>query len=382
MRNLRRKWDRRFVLALSWFFFIGLLEWSHASNAPREHEYPREYEYIDEIERDYPLRKFKPLQITNVRGDISVQGWSFDKLRIKVRKKVLTASPMKATQLLSAIDYRYSALESNLEISTQYGKNLSIEERIKEKAGPKVRLEILVYAPSQLKLQLWGVDGDLNLKNWAGSAEIRARAGLVHVENFKGNLVTLTCVSCSAQFQQVRGSIRSSTGQGKVELSQVQGGKVYVETLGGAIQLSEVKGEQLYTSKQGSIQGRVIQGNVEFHAENSTIAFDEFEGHLSGYLDKGSIYAQVKKWKAIEQSVIETLAADVSLVLPREFSSTLDVWSKQGNTEIQFPVVLSSESEAVGPSPTGRILGRVRAGGPLLRVFSETGSIKLHRETP
>ncbi len=361
-------------ISLVWLLFFGMSQNSHAAEATREHE------YIEEVEKDYALRQFKPLRITNVRGDISVQGWSLDKLRIKFRKRVVSSSPIQATQLLSTMDYRYSPNESSLEISSQYGKDLSIAERIKEKENPKVRLEIVVYAPSHLKLNVWGVDGSLILKNWGGLAELRSHSGLVRVENFKGEAVSVTCESCSAQYKTVRGSIRSSTGKGAVELSQVEGRNIYVETLDGAIQLFEVVGDQLYTSRQGSIQGRFLKGKVEFHAEDSKVSLSELDGFLSGYLEKGSLQAQVKSWKPTDQAMIETLAADVDLTFPRLFSASVDVWSKQGSSEIRLPLVQEADLPMSGPLPTGRMMGRVREGGKLLRVLSETGSIQLHSE--
>jgi hypothetical protein len=340
----------------------------------------REYEYVEEVERDLPLRQLKPLHITNVRGDISVHGWSLDKLRIKFRKKVVAASPIQATRFLSLMDYRYVSSEPSLEITSQYSKDLSIGERLKEEDHSKVRLEMEIYAPSQLKLQMWGVDGALNLKGWTGLAELRARAGVVRVEGFKGDTVSLTCESCSAQFKQVRGSIRSATGGGSVELSQVQGGHVYVETIQGSIQSADVKGDQLYTTKQGLIQGAGLKGKIEFHAENSTVSLADIDGVLSGYLESGVMNAHVKSWRASDQATIETLAADVNLTLPREFSATVDVWSKQGKSEIQFSVVEAADPNVMGPLPMGRVYGRVRQGGQLLRVLSDTGALRLRRE--
>jgi hypothetical protein len=155
---------------------------------------------------------------------------------------------------------------------------------------------------------------------------------------------------------------------------------VYVETIQGSIQSADVKGDQLYTTKQGLIQGAGLKGKIEFHAENSTVSLADIDGVLSGYLESGVMNAHVKSWRASDQATIETLAADVNLTLPREFSATVDVWSKQGKSEIQFPVVEAADPNVMGPLPMGRVSGRVRQGGQLLRVLSDTGALRLRRE--
>ncbi len=340
---------------------------------------PKHYEYVEETERDYSLKHLKPLHITNVRGDISVQGWSLDKLRIKLKKKVLTSSPILATRLLSTMDYRYTSDGAILEISSQYGKGLTIEERLKERGRSNVHLEIQVFAPSRLNLHLWAVDGQLSVKNWAGSADLRSRSGGVKVDQFKGEQISLICESCSARFSHVKGSVQSLTGKGISELSHVRGKRIYVETVDGAIQAKDVSGDQLYSSRSGLIQGDVLQGKVEFNAESSNISLERLDGFLSGYLEKGSVKAQVNRWAPKDQATIETVAASVELLLPVSFSANLDLWSKQGSIEVKYPVVPAGDTFASGPTQEARLLGRVRDGGELFRIFSEVGSISLRR---
>ncbi len=340
---------------------------------------PKHYEYVEETERDYSLKHLKPLHITNVRGDISVQGWSLDKLRIKLKKKVLASSPILATRLLSTMDYRYTSDGPSLEISSQYSKGLTIEERLKERGNPNVRLEIQVFAPSRLNLHLWAVDGQLSIKNWAGNADLRSRSGGVQVEQFKGEQISLICESCSARFSHVRGSVQSLTGKGISELSHVRGKRIYVETVDGAIQAKDVSGDQLYSSRSGLIQGDTLQGKVEFNAENSKVSLDRLDGSLSGYLEKGALKAQVNRWAPTDQATIETVAASVELLLPASFSANLDLWSKQGSVEVKFPIVPTGDTFGSAPTQDTRLLGRVRDGGELFRIFSEMGSISLRR---
>src|SRR5947209_1464148 len=101
-------------------------------------------EYQDEIERDFPLRSFGSLQLTNLRGGVTVQGWTQDKIRVRARRTVIADTPEASKSLLSALDFRYHVTSGDVELAAEYGQGLGIEERLKERKQPRTRMEMLV----------------------------------------------------------------------------------------------------------------------------------------------------------------------------------------------------------------------------------------------
>ena len=264
-------------------------------------------EFVEESEKDYPLRSMVSLQVLNAKGDVNVQGWAFDKIRVKIRKQVDVDTPEQAKRLLEGMDYRYRISDEKVEISNQYGNNLSIEERIQERGNAKSRMDVTLYAPSKLKLMMWSIDGRINLKSWNGKAEARSNSGLIRMEGVKGDNINVVCSSCSAYLKNIRGNLRCSGRSGLFSLNNITGKTIFAETESGGIKLSHIQGDQLYISQSGSINGQFLGGNIEYHANQATVDLREISGFLSGDTESGSMNGTVKEWKSKEEALIESV---------------------------------------------------------------------------
>src|SRR5688572_15115416 len=111
-------------------------------------------EFSEEFEKNYPLRSIARLHIRNAKGDITVQGWAHDKIRIRIKKLADVESMEMAKPLLDGTDFRYIVSDENIEISNQYGSGLSIEDRLKERENKATRIDMMIFAPSKLDLRV------------------------------------------------------------------------------------------------------------------------------------------------------------------------------------------------------------------------------------
>jgi DUF4097 and DUF4098 domain-containing protein YvlB len=180
--------------------------------------------------------------------------------------------------------------------------------------------------------------------------------------------------------KNIRSSIRIVGGAGQLELNQTHGKFIYVEADSGAIKLFRVSGDQLYVSKRGSIDGQFLSGKVEFSAEEANIDLREISGFLSGNVETGNITAKVRAWKFLDKAVLETQKGNIDLTLPRNFSGDVDFWSLNGNTQVDFQVQKVQDQAAIGPEPANHLVGRIREGGELLKLFSEYGDVLVFKE--
>jgi hypothetical protein len=339
------------------------------------------HSFTFESEHDFPVRMIRPLEVSHVKGNITIHGWSLDKVRVKVKKVVLAQNVQEAALLEKGVHFRYSVHPKSIELGTQYGKELSIEQRFREREAPRISLEMEVYAPTSLNLKVLAVGGQTRLKNWSASAEIRSHTGSIEVMNMRGDRLSTLCESCQTQIQSVRSQkVRVISREGGIVLQQVQAQDLYGETDQGKIQLFDIKGHQLYVTKSGPIEGQSLEGKVEFQGTSGGVILKDVSGFLSGSLDSGSLNAQVREWKFMDKGVLESRTGDLELRLPVGFSGELDVWSVQGKASLDFPLERSLDSSALGPQPLSRLRGRVREGGELLRVFSETGNIRVKKD--
>jgi hypothetical protein len=340
------------------------------------------HEFHDEIERDFAVRSIAQLQVTNMRGDISIQGWSLDKIRIKARRKALASNAEEAKRLFSAVDFRHQASNSLIELAAEYGRGLSLEERLREREHPRTSMEMTVFAPAGLKLKIWGVDGKILVRGWSASVDVRDSTGSINIESVKSGGASVLCPSCAIRIRSVRGPVRSMGGSGNIELSDVDSRLVYVETEAGSISASQVRGEQLYVTKSGPITARELSGRIEFHAGDGPVRITDSSGFLSGRTTGGSIHAQMRDWKFADKAVIESVQGEIELKLPLDFSGEVDLKSGTGTTELGFPVEITDERTVsrggIVPSRSpGQITGRVGEGGELLKVSSTRGNVRV-----
>jgi hypothetical protein len=365
------------ALSSLWFCPSVLAEVSEPAPAPSVAAVaPREFH--DEIERDFALRSIGQIQITNMRGDIAIQGWSLDKIRVKAHRKALASTPDEAKRLFSAVDFRYKAIDGLIELSAEYGRGLSLDERLREREHPRTAMQMTVFAPAGLKLRVWGVDGKIIVKGWSTAVDARASSGAINIENVKSGGASVLCPACSIQLKSVKGAVRTMGGTGTIQLTDIDAPQTYVETGSGAISAFRVNGEQLYVSKDGPISGRELAGRIEFHGGSGPVEILESTGFLSGRTTAGSILARMREWRFADKAVIESIGGDIRLSLPADFSGDVDLHSGLGKAEIGFPVELSEDRpRPEASSSPGRITGRVGEGGELLKIFTSRGKIQV-----
>ena len=333
----------------------------------------------DEVERDFALRSIGDLEISNTRGGIVIHGWSMDKIRVKARRTMKTENAEEAKKLAAAVDFRYRELDGNIELSAEYGKGLDIQDRLKERANPKASMEMVVYAPANLKLRVWAVNGAVHVKEWRAPLEARTDSGPIQIEDVRAETVSLLCPSCEMSVKNVHSSVRCMGGSGPINLNAVNGKSIYVESNSGQQQLKRVSGEQLYVSKDGGISGSLLQGRVEFHTLSGEVSLTDGAGFLSGSTDSGNIDVKMLQWKFADKALIESVKGSIFLTLPSSFAGEVDLWSLYGHTHTGFTVAAISDNPVFGPEPANHLQGRVGQGGDQLRVNSQFGDINISK---
>jgi hypothetical protein len=337
-------------------------------------------DFTDDFERDFTLRSHGPLQITNLRGDIVIQGWPLDKIRVKAKRRARAGTLSEAKRLFSAVDFRFSAAEGQLELAAEYGRGLSLQERLREREQPRTGMQMIVYAPASLKLRIWGVAGKITVKNWDAPVDVRAATGEINIDGVKSGGASVLCPGCSMQIRDVVGPVRCMGESGDLKLTSIDGAQVYAETVGGSLTATKIRGEQLYVTKEGRFIGRELNGRIEFHAGSGAVEITESSGFLSGRTTTGDIVARMREWEFADKALIESVRGDIRLSLPPDFSGDVDLFGGKGPPEVGFGVERPAhEARLAVTQPSKRIVGRIRDGGELLKVFSAQGRVRVVR---
>ena len=207
--------------------------------------------------------------------------------------------------------------------------------------------------------------------------ELRSSSGEISGEQLKGPHVSCLCQSCEVHLKNARGSVRAMSQSGSLFLEGVNAGDVYLESASGGVFIQNTRADSvLLVTKTGSISGKTIQGNVEFHTQQGSVSIAGLSGFTSGKSDSGNIEIQSHSWVFNDNALIESQKGNVTVSMPSGFAGDIDVWSKRGHAEVDFPLKRSAEP-SLDPN---HWIGRIgEEATELLKIFSDSGNVKLIR---
>jgi hypothetical protein len=291
----------------AWVILIASLISSMAIADPVSPVGPTTFPLEEHFQREYDLRSSGELEISNARGDVQIEGWAQDKLRVKAIRRASGKNADEAKALLSATDIRFQNIDKGFELAAEYGRGLKIEQRLEERQNPRTSMDLSVMGPARFPLRVWATNGKVGIHGWTGPVEVRTAKGPVRIESSRG-AVSVLCEDCAVTVHAVQASVRCMGGAGPIELSDVRGPQIYVETDSGAVNVEGVEGEQLFVSKTGQIRGKNLSGRIEFHTREGNVEISNSSGFLSGRTVSGSIRASMREWKFLDKAIIESIS--------------------------------------------------------------------------
>lgn len=344
-------------------------------------------EGVRETEKEVPLRSVGTLQLTNAYGPVSIQGWSLDRIRIKIRKHWKTQEPVvyaraqplpaELVKKLDRLDVQIHPQKNRIEVIGSVGSGLGLEEKLKFRKEELPMLELQIRAPSHLALQIFSSHpAGVKVSAWNSNLEVQAKEGTIELNEIASKTALISCESCALSGRALSGVFRVSNRSGSIDLRGVKSEDCFLETQDGAITLRELRGQAQVVSDSGEIRVNRFVGEVEFKTRSGNVHFSEARGSVFGSTETGDVHAEMRDWRAPEKSSIQSDSGSIHLTLPDFFAGELDVGSETGKVHMGFPLMNSREKEVYGPMPPNRFKGVVGNGlGELLKVFSKTGSV-------
>ena len=175
-----------------------------------------------------------------------------------------------------------------------------------------------------------------------GSGSITIRGIEAHVNADTG--------SGSITLENIGGSVRADTGSGSIRADGVAGA-FNADTGSGSVYLMQTApGDVSVSTGSGSSELRGVVGALHAEAGSGRIVV---EGRQEG------------RWK------IDTGSGSVRIDLPDDAAFDLDAESRSGGITIDHPLTVT------GAVSKKHVKGQVRGGGPMLRVDTGSGSIRV-----
>jgi hypothetical protein len=161
----------------------------------------------------------------------------------------------------------------------------------------------------------------------------------------------------------------------RIELNVPREIRSDIRTGDGSITVSDLRGNTRLTTGDGRIEANALDGSLQARTGDGRVRVQGRFDSLNLHTGDGSIEADVNAGSRMASEwTIRTGDGHVTLRLPSGFSAELDVHTGDGHIQSDLPVTASG-----GRYREHELRGKLNAGGPLLVVHTNDGSIRLER---
>jgi len=161
-----------------------------------------------------------------------------------------------------------------------------------------------------------------------------------------------------------------SAANGRIQVEGIRGA-VRARSTNGSACVSDVVGDVDVSTSNAKVSCTCIRGRLMARSSNGKIEIDEHRGAIDASTSNGLIRASVDD-VGKEGIHLATSNGRIVLDLPDEVDAELDI--RVDNGVIRNDRKLDKSTRETG----GRVLGRLGAGGPLIKLRTSNGSISLH----
>ena len=198
-----------------------------------------------------------------------------------------------------------------------------------------ISVDYEITVPTDTTVRAHSGSGDQTIEGTHGNVDVQTGSGDVRLTNLTGE-IRLQTGSGDVRARQISGPVRGGTGSGDVELEETGQGDVDLHT------------------GSGGITARGVQGG--FHGETGS----------------GDITAEGTQGGSWE---IRTGSGNVHVRLPSNAAFDADISTSSGSVDVGAPIEMTVQGRVADMHKS--IHGKVRGGGPLLRVRTGSGDIHI-----
>ncbi|HEV3511595.1 MAG TPA: DUF4097 family beta strand repeat-containing protein [Candidatus Sulfotelmatobacter sp.] len=198
-----------------------------------------------------------------------------------------------------------------------------------------ISVDYEITVPAETTVRSRSGSGDQTIEGTRGNVDVQTGSGDVKLRSLKGE-IRLRTGSGDVRGHEISGAVRGGTGSGDVEIEETGPGDIDLHT------------------GSGGITARGVQGL--FHGE-------------AGSGDITAEGTQTGSWE------IHTGSGNVHVKLPANAAFDADISTSSGSIDVGSPIETTVQGRLEESHKT--IRGKVRGGGPLLRVRTGSGDIQI-----
>jgi DUF4097 and DUF4098 domain-containing protein YvlB len=335
------------------------------------------YSYTTTLTQDLPPAVNNgTVRVVSDRGDVTLNSWNQNQIKVDVTKKVRAQNQNEA-------DQRNQQTQPTISID---GNVVTVNANTSAAGNGSVRSNLEIWVPQAMAADLatrYGdvsltdrkgyvrastSHGDITLSGITGNVDIEERRGDVRAEKITGDVTVNGRVNDIA-ISDVNGAVRLNGDYfGDMNLSKIAKGVTFRSSRTD-MELAKLDGD--LTMQSGDLRASNLAGPMKILTRSKDIHIDGISGDLRVENSNGLVEVRSTKLGAMD---IANRKGDVQIVVPDKSAFQLQCKARNGDINSDFSgIKVTTERDDTTAS------GAVGTGGPTLQVNNEYGNIEIRK---
>ncbi|MGB6430041.1 MAG: DUF4097 family beta strand repeat-containing protein [Candidatus Acidiferrales bacterium] len=337
------------------------------------------YVFTEQVSSPQAVPANARIEISNVRGDISVHAEERAEILVTVKK---TVNELRQSDAQSRADAVHFIIVDN------HDGSFEVEPQQQGSDSGRMDTDLDVHVPQHASISAATQQGDVVVAGVAGTLEATTHKGDLDIRD-AGADVTASTDHGDVRITGVAGNVQLSGKGDEVSISSVQGEVAIDGEYYGPIHLSEIaKGARL-SSKHANLTVSALAGTLELDSgdlniENSSGAVsvttqksDVVIENIAGSIDiddhDGDVDVRFAQQPRQPVNITDG-SGDVSVTLPAQSNFQIDAVSDSGDVDSEFPGIATHKDD-----DRSSLVGQAGTHGPTIHVRTTYGDINLRK---
>jgi hypothetical protein len=329
-----------------------------------------------------PVQGSPHLGLEDQRGDVEIRGADQNAVDVMAKESIRADDENSAKKLSDNL---------KLEVVEEAGHYLlRSNRRSLADEGRHISIDLSLRVPKGTSNDISSEHGDIAVDGLNGDQTLTTQKGDVRATNVQG-IVKIHKGGGSTEVRSVKGSLDLEGRGNDIEVTDVSDTVTVHGEFGGAIQFRNVGQTLRFESMRtdmtvqklsgrmdmevGSMVANGIDGPLEITTRDKDITVNEFKHSLHVTDNNGQITLETAT-PPTHDIQVESKKGQVELTLPAGSNFQIEAYSHHGEVECDFS---GPSLKVVKDGDTPSISGSFGKGGPLIRINTDYGAIRILR---
>ncbi len=185
----------------------------------------------------------------------------------------------------------------------------------------------------------------------------------------RGAHIDLSTAGGAIDAESIRGRVELHSSGGSLEIADVEG-DVDAHTSGGAISAAEVRGSARLHTSGGAIRAAGVTGDLVARTSGGSIEIQDAGGAVEAHTSGGPVRASFAAGNG-SGGTLKSSGGGITAIVDPTVSLQVDAHTSGGRVDLDLPLTVR------GSFSRNEVRGALNGGGPMLKLRSSGGSIRL-----